>query len=174
MAERIIIVDRHDSPIHLKGYAELHYEDIYRVTALWLTDVQTGDVLLQQRKWSKHTDPGKWQCAVSGTVDESETYEENMAKEIEEEIGLYDLKITEGPKEYVDDGSHKFFCQWFLSTTDKTTAKIIIQESELEDYRWISKDELIADVTDNPGKYAPSMWDGMEILGVVPKGDQTA
>jgi isopentenyl-diphosphate delta-isomerase len=172
-ADRIVIVDKNDVPIDLKSYAELRYEDIYRVTALWLTDEQSGDILLQQRAWTKHNDPGKWQCAVSGTVDEGETYEQNIAKETEEEIGLYDLSLSEGAKEYIDDGAHKFFCQWFLATTDKKIAKIVIQRSELEDFQWIDKDALIVDVTNNPDKYVPSMREGLEILGIVPPKTNT-
>ena len=167
----MIIVDEHDTPIGLKHYTEVEYQDYYRVTALWLTDKKTGDVLLQQRKWTKHNDPGKWQCAVSGTVEEGETYEENIVLEIEEEIGLHSLELTEGPKEYIEDSKHKFFCQWFLASVDKDTTKITIQESELEAAKWIGKDELIADVTKNPDKYAPSMMAGMEILGVVESGE---
>jgi uncharacterized protein (DUF952 family)/isopentenyldiphosphate isomerase len=169
MSVRIIIVDERDTPIGLKGYAERQYEDMYRVTALWLTDRKTGDVLLQQRKMTKHIDPGKWQCAVSGTIEEGETYEQNIVHEIEEEIGLHNLALTEGPKQYIDDGSHKFFCQWFRAKTDKNTAEIVIQESELEATQWIAKDDLIADVTANPDKYAPSMMSGMEVLGIVDK-----
>jgi isopentenyldiphosphate isomerase len=167
--DRIVIVNDRDIPIGLKTYAELRYEDIYRVSALWLTDIKSGDILLQQRTWTKHNDPGKWQCAVSGTIDEGETYEQNIIKETAEEIGLSGLVIHEGPKEYNDDGAHRFFCQWFRATTNMQTAKIVIQESELEDYQWIAREALITDVTNNPGKYASSMLHGMELLGVVSK-----
>lgn len=166
MSNRIIIVDEEDTPVGLKYRSEVHYEDIYRVTGLWLTDIETGDILLQQRKWNKINNPGKWQCAVAGTVEEGETYEQNIAHEIEEEIGVHGLQLREGGKEYVDDGAHKYFCQQFLASVDKKTIKITIQEEEVESVKWISKDALIADVTHNPGKYAPFMKDSMEILGV--------
>ncbi len=164
---RIVIVDERDEPISSKDYGELRYEDIYRVSALWLTDKNTGDCLITQRKRTKHHDPGKWMAAVSGTVEEGETYEQNMIKEIEEEIGLTGLGLAEGPKEYVDDGQHKFFVQWFVSQVDKDEVTIEIQEEEVEAYSWIEKDKLVKEVAENPDKYVPSMQNALKLLGVL-------
>ncbi len=69
MRSKIIIVDRDDGIIGSKLRGTLNYEDIYRVSALWLTDSLSGDILLAQRKWTKVNDPGKWSAAVSGTND---------------------------------------------------------------------------------------------------------
>src|ERR1700677_4628008 len=101
----ILIVDEEDNLIGFKTYEELQYEDIYQVSALWLKDVRTGDVLLAQRKWTKQSDPGKWAAAVAGTVDKGENYQINIVKEIEEEIGLKDLKLKLGPKQFTDEGN---------------------------------------------------------------------
>jgi len=165
--DKIIIVDKDDQPIALKRYDEAGYQDIHRVSALWLTDARTGDCLITQRKWTKHHDPGKWMAAASGTVDKGETYQQNMVKEIEEEIGLTGLSLAAGPKEFVDDGQHKFFVQWFIAQTDKDKAVIKIQEEEVEAYAWVNKTELIKDVTENPDKYVPSMRNALKILRVL-------
>jgi 8-oxo-dGTP pyrophosphatase MutT (NUDIX family) len=164
MKTRIIIVDEHDNPIGLKERGILAYEDIYRVSALWLTDTTTGDILLAQRKWTKHNDPGKWALAVAGTVDEGESYEENIKKETEEEIGLTGVTFTLGPKEYVDDGKHKFFCQWFYAQIDKDTALLTIQKDEVEAIQWIPSGDLRADVVSNPDKYVPSAKTSLDLL----------
>jgi isopentenyldiphosphate isomerase len=166
MMSRVVIVDKNDTPVTLKTYDELQYEDIYRVSALWLEDINTGDCLITQRKWSKHNDPGKWMAAASGTVDEGESYKENMVKEIEEEIGLTNLELAKGPKEYVDNNQHKFFVQWFLAQVDMNKVSIKIQEEEVEAYLWVNKNELIKDVADNPNKYVPSMKNALKILGI--------
>jgi isopentenyl-diphosphate Delta-isomerase len=164
---KIIIVDRNDKPIALKTFSEINNIDIHRVSALWLSDLNTGDCLITQRKWTKHHDPGKWMAAASGTVDEGETYEQNMIKEIEEEIGLSNLHLIEGPKEFVDDGKHKFFVQWFTAQVDKDDVTIKIQSDEVEAYSWINKDELIEDVRQDPNKYVPSMQNALKILGLL-------
>lgn len=162
---RTIIVDENDKEIGLKKVGTLVYEDIYRVTALWLTDEKTGDVLLAQRKWNTQNDPGKWHSSVAGTVDEDETYDVNIVKETEEEIGLTNLDLERGPKQFVDDGKHKFFLQWFQAKVDKDKAKLVIQEDEVEAVKWVPIDELLNDVKKNPQTYVPSFPSSLKTLG---------
>lgn len=163
---KVIIVDNQDKPIGLKSYGDLQHEDIYRVSALWLEDAKTGDILMTQRKWTKHNDPGRWMAAASGTIEESETYDENIVHEIKEEIGLSNLKLTKGPKEFIDDSKHQYFTQWYLAVIDKDKASIVIQEEEVEAYAWIPKEELIKEVNDNPNKFVPSLKKSLSLLGV--------
>lgn len=168
---RVVIVDQKDIVIGAKTYGELEYNDIYRVAALWLTDKTTGECLLTQRKWSKHNDPGKWMAAASGTVEEGEEYEENIVKEIAEEIGLTNLDLQLGPKEYVDDGKNKFFVQWFTSEVIKKSVTITIQEDEVESYKWVSIENLLQDVGNNPDNFVPSMRHSLQLLGILNEQD---
>lgn len=167
MSDFEVVVDTDDNVIGSKHWKEIQYQDIYRVSALWLSDSKTGEVLIAQRKWTKKNDPGKWSAAVAGTVEEDETYESNIIKEIEEEIGLVGLVVTAGPKTYSDDGRHRFFCQWFLASVDKTSVDIIIQESEVEAVKWVSTDWLTKDVQHNPGNYTPSTPNDLKALGLL-------
>lgn len=164
---KVVIVDEKDNAIGLKDYNELKYEDIYRVSALWLTDTNSGDFLMTQRKWTKHNDPGKWMAAASGTIEDNESYDENIVHEIEEEIGLKGLKLDKGPKEFIDEGKHKFFVQWYLAQLDKNKITIKIQKEEVEAYGWVPKEELVKDVLDNPGKFVPTLKATLGILGVM-------
>jgi len=93
---KIVIVDENDNKIGHKEYGETNPDDIYRVSALWLTN-QKGEVLIARRAYNKKLDPGKWGTAASGTVDEGETYYENIVKETEEEIGLTGVEFKKGP-----------------------------------------------------------------------------
>jgi isopentenyldiphosphate isomerase len=77
------------------------------------------------------------------------------------------LRLIQGPKEFVDDGVHKFCVQWFTAQADKNEATIKIQEDEVEVYAWISQDALVKDVRRNPSKYVPSMHNALKILGVL-------
>lgn len=164
---QVIVVDKYDSEIGHKDIAKLHYEDMYRVAVVWITDIRTGDVLITQRNWSKHNDPGKWMAGASGTVEKGETYESNIEKETEEELGLKGIVFTKGPKVFIDDGKHQFFAQWFRGSINKDTEKIVIQKEEVETYRWVALDELKADVLNNPDKYVPSMADDMRALKIL-------
>ena len=108
---RIIIVNDQDEIMGHKERGTLVSEDIYRVAGLWVTN-SNGNILLAQRQLGKRNDPGKWGPAVAGTVDEGETYESNIIKEAEEEIGLEDISPTKSKKRRYT-GEHNYFCQWF-------------------------------------------------------------
>ena len=166
MVNKVVIVNAQDEPLGLKRYADIRYEDIYQVSVLWLTDGETGDCLMTQRRWTKHNDPGKWMAAASGTVEEGETYDENIVHEIREEIGLTNLELMKGLKEFIDDGKHKFFAQWYQASVDKSKINISIQEDEVEAYRWVSKKQLINEVNTDPDKFVPSLRNSLKLLGV--------
>ena len=164
--DKVVIVDKNDIPIGLKLFENMQYEDTYRVSALWLTDTKTGSILMAQRKWTKRNDPGKWTCAVAGTIEEGDAYDSNIIKEIEEEIGLTGLNLTTGPKQFVDDGNHKFFCQWYFAAIDKDKAVLTPEEDAVEELKWFPLKELIADVDSNPDKYTPTAMETFRFLGV--------
>lgn len=170
MRSQIIIVDMHDNQIGLKPSGTIGYEDIYRVSALWLTDASSGDILLAQRTWTEENDPGTWACAAAGTVEDGESYEDNIIKETQEEIGLAGLVFSAGPKQFVDDKTHKFFCQWFFSSVDRRQTKFHLQTEEVEAIRWVSQRELISDLAKNPQKYPPSTGESLTALGILPNG----
>ncbi len=164
---RVVIVSEGDEEIGLKSYEELHYEDIYRVTALWLTDLEDEYCLITQRKFTKHNDPGKWMMAVSGTVEEGEDYDSNIVIEIEEEIGLKEVNLKRISKGFVNDGKNKFFVQYYSAQVDKEKVKIVIQQEEVEQYRWILIVELLDWVTKNPEDFVPSMLSSLQKVGVI-------
>ena len=163
---KVVIVDRQDRPVGLKNYEAIRYEDIYRVTALWLTDSKSGETLIAQRARTKHNDPGKWAFAVAGTIEEGDTYEGNIIQETAEEIGLTGIEFRSGPKEFVDDGAHKFFCQWFTAEVHKDTVQITMQEDEVDAVRWLPVGDLISDCKAHPDKYVPSILPSLKLLGV--------
>lgn len=151
MGELIVIVNKNDEVIGSKDRAKVSSPDIYRVSALWLTNSK-GEVLLAQRKLTKAHDPGKWRPAVAGTVKDGESYEDNIYKEADEEIGLTGCKFIPGPKIF-RDSENKFFCQWFLFVTDKDVSEFIPQETEVEKLAWVDKNLLFEDIRNNPQKY---------------------
>jgi NADH pyrophosphatase NudC (nudix superfamily) len=118
-------------------------------------------VLLAQRKFDKKHDPGRWGPAVAGTVDQGESYESNIYKEAEEEIGLKGVKFDLGPKQLISDGPHKFFCQWFLAKVD--AEDFVIQESEVEQVAWFTVDRLKEELKNNSDKFTANSkrWAGL-------------
>lgn len=152
---RIIIVNDQDEIIGHKERGTISPEDIYRVSALWVTNSK-GDILLAQRKFTKSHDPGKWGPAVAGTLDEGETYESNIIKEAEEEIGLKDIKPTIGPK-IRETGEHNYFTQWYTLVIDKPAEEFTIQEEEIEQVKWFTRAELERELQEHLNNYLKGM-----------------
>jgi isopentenyldiphosphate isomerase len=156
MAELYQIVDEHDNPTGFKLRNEIDFQrDYYRVSGLWLTN-SIGQVLIAQRVLTKDKDPGKWGPAAAGTVEKDETYEANMYKEAEEELGLTGVKFTTGPKMRIES-PRKYFLQWFTALVDMPEEEFTPQPSEVERVMWIAQEALIQDVAEKPDIYVPSM-----------------
>lgn len=157
----IVVVNEKNEIIGAKPRRGLAPGDIYRVSALWCTNSE-GGVLMAQRAFTKDKDPGKWGPACAGTVEEGETFEENMVKETGEELGLSitpeQLKI--GPLILVKNIPNTYYCQWYFYTIDKPAESFQIQVEEVEQIHWFGKQELKKQITEHPEEftYAAPQW----------------
>ncbi len=153
---KIQLVNNKDEVIGLKERDELDYNtDIYRVSALWLTNSE-GKALLAKRAAVKKKDPNMWGPAVAGTLDEGETYDQNIYKEAEEEIGLTGVKFKKGPKMSVKH-PRTYFCQWYFARLDRDIEEFVMQEEEVAELAWFDIKDVIAELKINPSKYVPAM-----------------
>jgi isopentenyldiphosphate isomerase len=150
---KIPIVNEQDEIIKIIDADERQKGDIGRVSALWVTN-ETGLVLLAQRAFRKRRDPGKWGPAVAGTVEEGETYEQNILKEAEEEIGLKNF-TAKLERKVRHSTSHEYFNQWFSVVVSKEYP-FIKQDKEVERIKWFSKDEILKSFKENPDLFVPS------------------
>lgn len=163
MTAKIIIVDENNVPIGSKFRNELdHPNDIYRATGIWITNSK-GEVLIAKRAFTKDSNPGKWGPAASGTVEEGETYESNAYKELEEELGVTGIPLTELVLERVT-GKRNFFGQWYKAVIDWPLTQFVIQEEEVVEIMWVDRTTLKQDVADNPEKYTPSLPRALNLL----------
>lgn len=160
----IPIVDMHDAIIDNKDRANIDYaRDIFRTASLWITN-SNGDVLLAQRKFDKKVDPGKWAEAVGGTVEGEDSYEETVVREAEEELGLTNISIAKGPKQFITTPC-KYFVQWYTTVVDKDISEFTPQAEEVENIAWIPRAQLEKELVEQPEKYIEAMKD---IVGLFP------
>jgi len=160
MSSKTIIVDEKDNIIGDKERDAVETSDIYRVSALWITNSQ-GEVLLARRALTKSHSPGKWGPAVAGTVEEGETYYSNIIKEAKEELDLENIQPKTGPKLRVAQ-DYNYFCQWYLLEIDKPAEEFIIQKEEVEEVKWISQKELLTEIKEKPENFVEAIkgWVG--------------
>lgn len=152
---KIPVVNENDEIIGYTNREDRNPEDITRITSIWVTD-ENGKMLLQQRKFTKKINPGKWAPAVSGTLEEGETYESNAYKEMEEEIGVKGVPLTFVKKIYGIGGGGKRFLQIYEAIISKDQ-KLTAQEDEVEELKWFTKDELIKALEERPDDFVGSM-----------------
>lgn len=165
---QIQIVDKNDTVIGTKERDEIDYSsDIYRVSALWLTN-SNGQALIAKRAMAKKNSPGKWGPAVAGTLETDETYETNIYKEAQEEIGLSGVPFKEIKKVAImEPGNPRhYFCQWYEATVDMPIEAFTRQVSEVDELAWIDTEVLKNEVRNSPEKYVPTMKQVIEDLGL--------
>lgn len=162
MSEEIIIVDKNDQVIGHKLRQDLQANDIYRASALWLTNSK-GEVLLAQRSYDKKQHPGKWGPAVAGTLEKGETYDVNILKECAEELGLINFTFIKGPKTFYNS-DYLHFTQWYIAKLDKEVKDFDIQSEEVNKIKWFSKIELEKQVKNNPEKFLPNLPSYFKLL----------
>lgn len=158
---RIPIVDESDNVINYIERDACDADSIYRVSYLWITDTD-GRILLAKRAMHKKHDPGTWGPAVAGTVEENETYEENIIKEAEEELGLRNIKPTIGKKLRVHS-NYQYFSQEFLLTLPSGFNDFTHQEEEVSEIRWFTEDELRTELIENPDIFFKVIHDHMSV-----------
>ena len=154
--EKIIIVDKDDNIIAHVPRKERKSTDIFRISSLWITNSE-GDILLAQRHKNKESNPEKWSTAVAGTNEEGETYESNMYKEAEEEIGLTGVVFEKRMKIQKFDREYPFHCQWFSCVLDRDIGGFTRQESEVQDLRWWTREELQKAFQETPEIFTKNM-----------------
>ena len=98
-----------------------------------------GDLLLQKRSMTKYIQPGKWDTSIGGHIHCSETKEEALIREAEEELGIsgadmekmYEyIMVSDVEKEHVTT----YRCIW--------DGPIDFQKSEIDEVRFFSPDEI--------------------------------
>jgi isopentenyl-diphosphate Delta-isomerase len=154
---RIPIVNENDEIIGVKDSDDLAVSDIYRVSAIWITN-SDGEILLAQRAFTKKKDPGKWGAAVAGTVEEGESYLDNILKEADEELGLTlsPNDLIPGPKVRITAPNANYFSQWYLYSLDKPTEAFRLQKEEVETVKWFTSEELKHKLTEHLELFTPS------------------
>jgi isopentenyldiphosphate isomerase len=159
---KVIIVNESDEIIGYKFREEILNSDIYRVSGLWITNSK-GQILLAQRSFSKTKNPGEWGPAVAGTIEEGETYDSNIYKEAQEEIGLENYSFEKSFKLRISN-DYNYFAQWYVATVDKEISEFTKQDEEVEEIRWFEPEDLIEDIKQNPNKFLTNLLQYVEMF----------
>jgi isopentenyl-diphosphate delta-isomerase len=157
MDERIIFADENDLPVGIGTRDEAWAKGIYvRIVRAVLRD-ENGRILSQRRSPSKKSYPDRWTDSASGHVDEGDSYDSAIDRELEEELGLnigltFIDKFTS--KDIVDDKKIFEHNAVYEGTIDSSMV-LNLQESEVSGVKWYDLSELKELMQKNPDSFTP-------------------
>ncbi|CAI2380709.1 unnamed protein product [Moneuplotes crassus] len=145
--EDLVEVDEHNM-IHgsVKRY-RVRKEGIWHRASYIYVMNSKGELCIHLRKMTKDFCPGYWDLCAGGCIQYGETDHENAKRELEEEYGIkgYELEFVSSFK-YADDKNKCWGSVFFVSHS----GKIIIQEEEIDEYRWVSLEDIQNEYIDDP------------------------
>ena len=158
----IPIVDENDKLLYYKDLDERDpRREITRASCVWIVNEKNEILLAKRSKY--HTNlPNLWGPSAAGSLKEGETYEDNIIKEAQEEIGVKLEKIVPGPK-LRDSDTHEFFAQYFFSQIHSDT-KFILQEREVDEAKWVSLSELKEWYRLHPEEFLPTFDKSLKVI----------
>ncbi len=166
MAEYVILVDREDKEIGTEEKMKAHEDGkLHRAFSIFVFNSK-GELLLQRRALSKYHCGGLWTNTCCSHPRKGELLEEAVHRRLLEEMG-FDCELREvfsfSYKAKFDNGlieneiDHVFMGNF--------EGEPVINKEEVEEFKWISVDDLKKDISENSGKYTP--WFKIAIQQVI-------
>ncbi len=144
--EQLIIVDEQDNMLGYKPRSQRTDEDCSRSVSIWVEN-NKGQVLLQQRNHDKRVDPDAWTPAAEGTVSKGTSYDESALRELEEEIGLKDVKLDKRNKVYCKFSFGWRQMQGYVTHCNWPIEKFTVQKEEVAALEWVDKQRVLDEIT---------------------------
>ncbi len=157
MSERIIFVNEEDQPIGIGTREEAWAQGIrMRIVRVLLKD-ENGRILSQRRSPNKKSYPNRWTDSASGHVDEGDTYDSAVGRELEEELGLRVPLTFVGKFASKDVTENKTILEFnavYEGKIDSST-EFTLEENEVSDTKWFELDELKKLMQNDPNSFTP-------------------
>lgn len=166
--EYLVLVDKDDNPIGSEEKVKCHLPNgkLHRAFTALLFD-KNGRLVLTRRAKEKMLWPGDWDGTVASHPRKPETYVSSAERRMPEELGItckldYLFKF-EYHVPYKDIGSENEICGTLVGiVNDSIQFKVV--EDEIDKIKWISANELLSELKNNPKIYCPWMLIALELL----------
>ncbi len=161
--ELAYVVDENDNIITTKERGKVLPSERVRIVAIWVEN-NRHEVLIAKRASTMSLDPGLWGPSAAGGVKVGSDYEHTALEEAEEEIGLkvsLSELIPKGKMLYETKKNGKRMCGVFTIKCNWPIEKFKTEPTEVDEIKWVSKQELAQDIKQNPQKYLASadLWE---------------
>lgn len=163
-AEQLILVDEDDRELGVAEKMQAHREGaLHRAFSVFVFD-HGGRLLMQKRAASKYHSAGLWSNTACGHPRPGETTKDAARRRLREEMG-FDCELR-AAFEFVyraEVGGELIEHEYdhvFVGACDRSPAP---DPAEVEDWRWVSMDELRRNLNEEPHRY--SRWLKLVIEG---------
>jgi isopentenyl-diphosphate delta-isomerase len=153
--EQLILVDAHDRPIGTGAKLEVHRQGLlHRAFSIFVWNGQ-GELLIQRRAACKYHSPGLWANTCCGHPRPGEETGAAAQRRLGEELGMravlehngvYTYRATM-PNSLIENEFVHLFSGCAMSDPQP-------DPEEVDSYRWLRPEALVADFTANPKDYA--------------------
>eukprot|EP00469_Lotharella_globosa_P015771 CAMPEP_0167816294 /NCGR_PEP_ID=MMETSP0112_2-20121227/3516_1 /TAXON_ID=91324 /ORGANISM="Lotharella globosa, Strain CCCM811" /LENGTH=235 /DNA_ID=CAMNT_0007715845 /DNA_START=86 /DNA_END=791 /DNA_ORIENTATION=+ len=156
-----------------KPRADVHRDgDWHHSVHVWLHDPRTDSVLIQRRSKYKDTNPDMFDVSAAGHIAMGDIPLETAVREMEEELGISTQEknfnklftaVSEAKGETEKHG--KYVCREFqevylvdiaqVENSSASPVEIKVADGEVEEAKWIPKEDLISALATNDPTYVP-------------------
>lgn len=161
--EYVVLVDKNDNVLGTAAKLETHNSStpLHRGFSVFLFN-KNGKLLLQQRSAKKKTWPMIWSNSCCGHPLLNESSIDAAKRRLKFELGISDAEIFEIVKDFrykveLDGIIENEICPVLVGNTNKEP---IINRDEVENIAWISWNQFLRELKNNPTKY--SQWSVLE------------
>lgn len=155
---------------------EIHKKGLWHRAIVVALINNNNQILLQQRSYNKEKNAGMWDISVAGHLSTGDTSKIGAIRELKEELNV---DCTENELEYIltykdqriireDFIENQFYDFYILNKDDVKISDIIVQESEVEQVKYIDINELRIMIDSNLVVERKIMYDSL--LKYISKG----
>jgi isopentenyldiphosphate isomerase len=137
---------------------------IHRIVRIMVED-EAGRILLQKRSAHVGLFPLCWDHSAAGHVDEGDTYETAVKRELQEELGIAGVPLKEIAHYRTDhtvDGHRLNRFNKLYKTVVKADQSLHIDEHEVAEARWFTLNDIEKLIHDHPNQVTEGLVQAMK------------
>ena len=152
--EQVVLVDQQDNVTGFMEKMEAHQKGLlHRAFSIFIFN-SNNELLLQQRALSKYHSGGLWTNTCCSHPRKNETFIDAANRRLKEEMGMsctLEKAFSFIYKAHLDKGLIEHELDWvFIGKSNKQPK---LNPNEVENYKYISLEDLNMDIKQNPGSY---------------------
>lgn len=127
------------------------------------------EMLVHLRSKDKDLNPNRWDTRFGGHVKAGENIQQALANEMQDETGLQILpaNLSEGHVGKHDKFPNREFVHAYFYNFNGEAEDLKFNDGEVQDAKWMSSDDIIKSMKDNPEQWTGSPTGFTEIVALI-------